>query len=63
MKRYIEISGAIYAYFDYMLMNKGANTWDEYKAVVGKDVGPFDRELWDLFIKLNENKKTVSTAK
>ena len=52
MPAYKEISDAIYGYLESMLMNEGANTWDEYKAKVGSSIGPYDKELWDLYIKL-----------
>ena len=52
MLAYKEISDAIYGYLEGMLMNEGANTWDEYKAKVGSSIGPYDKELWDLYIKL-----------
>jgi hypothetical protein len=55
MERYKMIHEAIYGYLENMLMNEGANTWDEYKAIVGPSVGPYDKELWDLFIVLSRS--------
>jgi hypothetical protein len=53
MQRYIQVYDALYAYFENMLMDDGANTWEEYKTIVGT-VGPHDEELWALFVKLEE---------
>ena len=54
MQRYNMISDAIYGYLENMLMNEGANTWDEYKAKVGASIGPYDKELWDLYVELQK---------
>lgn len=55
MNRYNEVYDSIYGYFENMLINEGANTWDDYKDIVGNNVGPYDKELWDMLVKLEEH--------
>jgi len=54
MQRYNDVYEAIYGYFESMLINEGANSWEEYKNKVGNHVGPYDEELWELLVKLEE---------
>lgn len=55
MQRYIDVYDAIYGYFESMLINEGASSWEEYKSKVGyANVGPYDEELWELLVKLDE---------
>lgn len=56
MKPYNDVYEAIYGYFENMLMDEGANSWEEYKTKVGT-VGPHDEELWGLLVKLGELQK------
>ena len=53
----------IYGYFENMLINEWANTWDDYKDIVGNNVGPYDKELWDLLVKLEEHKTMGGVTK
>jgi hypothetical protein len=53
MARYQGIADEIFGYFEENLMGDGANTFNEYKGVVtAANVGPLDKELWDLSVKL-----------
>ena len=63
MNRYNEVYDSIYVYFENMLINEGANTWDDYKDIVGNNVGPYDKELWDLLVKLEEYKTMGGVTK
>jgi hypothetical protein len=63
MQRYNDISEVIYGYLENMLMDEGASTWDEYKEKVGSHIGPYDKELWELSIKLDEYKKAAAKDK
>ena len=54
MDRYKKVYDAIYGYLESMVMNEGARTWDDYKAIVGSSIGPYDKELWDLCVVLEK---------
>ena len=56
MGHYDEILHAIYRYFEDMLMGESALTWDHYAAKVGNRMGPYDKDLWELFIEVEKYK-------
>jgi hypothetical protein len=54
MKPYQEIADAIFGYFELKLMGDGANSFAEYKNIVGDaNVGPLDNQLWNLLEKIS----------
>ena len=67
MSGYEEVADYLRGYFEDKLMGDGASNWNEYKSVVGDDVGPLDKDIWELLEKLDNQKggrrKTRKTRK